>query len=142
MKKIRGVILALIMIGGLGQSVIGADLSKEMRAQNKEIVRLVVKETRKLLPQTIDKYTKFVDIKNNGLTLIYTFEINTGAKSDEAIIREDEARMKKTITKGVCQSSKRFLDAQINITYIYKSAKTDKKLFQFDFTKAKCVGIS
>ena len=70
--------------------------------------------------------------------MIYTFEINTGAKSDEAIIKEGKERMAKRIRRGICQSSKRFLDSHIDISYIYKSAATKKELFRFDVTKSDC----
>jgi hypothetical protein len=72
-------------------------------------------------------------------TLEYLFEINTGAKSDETVRKEDHARMEKAITEGVCRSSKRFLDAQINISYIYRSATSKSELFRFDITQQKCL---
>lgn len=112
--------------------------SKEMQSQNKEIVKLVVEEISKTLPQTVDKYTKFVNIQSENSTLIYTFEINTGSKSDEYVKKEDHSRMKEAVTIGVCNSSKRFLDAQIDISYIYTSAKTSSPLFQFDITQRNC----
>ena len=46
--------------------------------------------------------------------------------------------MKKSITAGICRSSKRFIEAEIMISYLYISAKTKKKLFQFDITQAEC----
>jgi len=47
--------------------------------------------------------------------------------------------MKKAVTKGICQSSKRFLDAEINISYVYKSAVSKAVLFQFDVSKDDCM---
>jgi hypothetical protein len=46
--------------------------------------------------------------------------------------------MQKAVTDGICQSSKRFLQSDIMISYIYTSAKSKKKLFQFDVNKTKC----
>ena len=115
------------------------DNIQDLKTQNREIVALVVKELSRDLPKRVDQYTEFVAIKNNGLTLIYIFEITTGAKSDEAIIKEDHSRMREAVTQGVCRSSQRFLDAQINISYLYQSAKSKAKLFQFDITQADCV---
>ncbi len=113
---------------------------QELKVQNRKIVALVVEELSKDLPKTVDQYTQFVGIKSDDLTLIYIFEINTGVKSDETVQKEDHSRMKNAVTQGVCRSSQRFLDAQINISYLYKSAKTKKKLFQFDITQSDCLG--
>ena len=113
---------------------------QDLKVQNRKIVGLVVEELSKDLPKTVDQYTQFVGIKSDDLTLIYIFEINTGVKSDETIQKEDHSRMKSAVTQGVCRSSQRFLDAQINISYLYQSAKTKAKLFQFDITQADCLG--
>jgi hypothetical protein len=134
----KNTILLLIAIISLNGNIFAADLSKEMLAQNRQVVKMAVKALSEKLPQTVDKYTQFTAISNKGLTLIYTFEINTGAKSDEAVIREDKKRMEKHVKSGICTSSKRFLDSQINISYIYLSAKTKKELFKFDVTKSDC----
>ncbi|WP_415398194.1 hypothetical protein [Sulfurimonas sp. CS5] len=112
---------------------------KEMKAQNKEIARLVAKEISSTLPQTIDKLTTLASVKNKDTTLIYTFEINTGAKSDEAIKKEDRTRMKQAVTAGICQSSKKFLEAGIDTSYVYVNAKTKVRLFQFDITQKDCI---
>ncbi|MBL6969995.1 MAG: hypothetical protein ISR68_01200 [Campylobacterales bacterium] len=114
---------------------------EQMAAQNTKICELAAKELSKKLPQTIDKYTQFVSAKANGTTLEYIFEINTGAKSDQAVQKEDHSRMQNAVTNGVCQSSKRFFDAQIDISYIYKSAKSKVKLFQFDISKQTCLDL-
>jgi len=111
---------------------------KEMQKQNREIVRLSSEEISKTLPQTVDKYTTLTTVQGKDTTLIYTFEINTGAKSDETVKKEDRTRMQKAVTTGICQSAKRFLDAQINISYVYISANTKAELFRFDVTQADC----
>ena len=113
----------------------------EMLKQNTEIVKLASEELQKRLPQKVDEYTTLQRIEGKDTTLIYIFEINTGAKSDESIIKEDKSRMKKAIVSGICKSSKRFLDAQINITYVYKSAASKVKLFQFDVSREDCPKI-
>jgi len=109
-----------------------------MIKQNMEIVRLASEELQKGLPQKIDNYTILKEIKGKDTTLIYIFEINTGAKSDESIIKEDKSRMKRVVTAGICKSSKKFLDAQIDILYIYKSAASNVELFQFNVSKENC----
>jgi hypothetical protein len=110
----------------------------EMIKQNKEIVALAAKELSKTLPQTIDTYTQLVKVEAIDSTLLYRYEINTGAKSDETVQKEDRTRMKEAVTYGICRSSKRFLDAQINISYLYLSSKSKVELFRFDVTKADC----
>jgi len=112
--------------------------SDKFKEQNSKIIKMVVSEISKSLPQKVDKYTTMTNIRDENLTLIYTFEINTGSKSDKAVIKEDKPRMQKAITKGVCQTSKKFLDADISLAYKYKSATTQKELFTFLITKEKC----
>jgi hypothetical protein len=114
---------------------------KEMISQNKLIINLFVEEISKTLPKEIDKYTQLSSVTSNDLTLLYTFDINAEAKSDETIQKEDRTRMKNSVTRGICQSSKRFLDAQINISYLYLSAKTKAELFRFDVTQEECTNL-
>jgi histidine ammonia-lyase len=111
---------------------------QQLQKQNIQIAKYVAIELSKDLPKTIDKYTKFIDIKAKNTNLIYTFEINTGSKSDEAVKKDDYKRMKRSVINGVCRSSKRFMEAQIGITYIYKSAVSKQKLFHFDIDQSKC----
>jgi hypothetical protein len=110
----------------------------EMQKQNRQIVKLASEEITKTLPQKVDTYTTLQRVEGEGNRLTYVFEINTGAKSDEAVIKEDRSRMKKAVTSGICHSSKRFLDAQIDITYLYTSAVSKVKLFQFDVSQKDC----
>jgi len=111
---------------------------KEMKSQNVTIAEMVVEETSKSLPQVIDKYTTFTSIKNIDTTLVYTFEINTGSKSDEAVKKEDRTRMKEAVTTGVCQTSYKFLKAGIKTSYVYISAKSKAKLFEFNISQKDC----
>ena len=113
----------------------------EMKAQNITIAKMSAEALSKDLPHTIDKYTTLQSVTSQGPTIIYTFLINSASKSDEAIKNEDKTRMKKAITTGVCQSAKRLLNAQINITYIYLSTRTEAELFRFDISQKDCVGI-
>ena len=111
---------------------------EEMQKQKQEIVKLSSEEISKTLPQTVDKYTVLTKVEGKDSTIVYTFEINTGAKSDEAVKKEDRTRMQKAVTTGICQSSKRFIEADISISYIYISAASKANLFQFDVSKADC----
>jgi len=113
--------------------------AKEMKTQNKEIAKLVSAEISETLPQKVDKYTTLIKVTSINTTLLYTFEINTGSKSDEAVKNEDRSRMKKAITEGVCQSSRKFLAAGINTSYIYISAISKAHLFQFDIKQENCL---
>ena len=111
---------------------------EEMRKQNSEIVKLASEEISKTLPQKVDSYTTLMTVEGKDTTLIYTFEINTGAKSDDTVKKEDRGRMKKAVTTGICDSSKRFLDSDISISYLYISANSKAELFRFDVTQADC----
>ena len=143
MKKILLSITSLILLSQ-GSFAVDSKMQTrelpqaEMIKQNKQIVALVAKEFNKTLPQSIDKYTQLVKVEAKGSTLLYIYEINTGAKSDEAVQKEDRTRMKKAVTAGICRTSQRFLDAQINISYLYRSAKSKVELFRFNVSKADC----
>ena len=149
MKRITAMALLALV-----QSVMGAatpaeqpkvqtrDLPNEaMIKQNKTITALTAEELSKTLPQKIDRYTQLLKVVARGTTLEYFFEINTGAKSDEAVRKEDRTRMEQAITEGICAQSKRFLDAQINISYIYSSTASKAELFRFDISKKSCPGF-
>ncbi len=115
--------------------------AKEMKKQNIEIASLTAASLSKDLPHTIDKYTTLTKVVSEKTTIIWTFEINTGAKSDKTVINEDHTHMKKAVTKGICQSSNKFLTAGINTTYIYVSTKTKVELFRFEISREDCIGI-
>ncbi len=142
----KNLLLSLALLLTLSQFAIAQDLKirtdefpqKEYKAQNVEIVKLVSKEISDTLPQIVDKFTTLVSVKGINTTLVYTFEINTGSKSDETIKNEDRSRMKRAITKGICQSSSKFLLAGISTSYIYISAISKAHLFQFDVKQEDC----
>ena len=115
-----------------------AKADKQMKLQNKNVIKHVVAELSSKLPQKVDKFTTFTDITSDDLTLIYTFEINTGAKSDEAVQKEDGPRMAKYIKEGICKSSKRFLDSDIALKYRYTSASSKKELFAYKIEAKDC----
>ncbi len=106
--------------------------------QNLEVLKLAVAELSKNVPKKIDKYTTLVDVTSKDLTLIYVYEINTGGKSDETVRKEDHQRMRDAVTDGTCQSSKRFLKSGISLSYLYNSAVSKEKLFQFDVSQKDC----
>jgi hypothetical protein len=110
----------------------------KLREQNQKIIKMVVEEVSKELPQKVDNYTTMTKVRDENLTLIYTFEINTEAKSDESVRKEDKPRMEKAISRGICQSSKRFLDAGVTLAYEYLNTATKKELFTFTMTQEKC----
>jgi len=111
---------------------------KKMQEQNIEIAKLAAKELSKNLPQKIDKYTTLNSIVNDNSTLIYNFYIDDKLKSDDMIRNLDHSRMRQAVVDGVCSTSKRFLKAGVNISYIYMSSKSKTLLFRFDVTQDKC----
>ncbi len=126
-------IMALLSAG-----VLMADaIPDKVKLQNQNVVKMAAEGLSKELPKRVDDFTQLVSIHAKDETLFYTFEINA-TQSDDAIIKKDKTRMKKAVTGGICQSSKRFLQSDITISYIYTSAKSKKKLFQFDVNKTKC----
>ncbi len=134
-------VLTLSLLSSEIKTKTGDFPAKEMKKQNIEVAKLTAAALSKDLPHTIDKYTTLIKIISEGTTLVWTFEINTGAKSDESIKNEDHSKMQKAVTKGICQSSSKFLIAGINTSYIYISAKTKANLFRFDISQKDCLGI-
>ena len=113
----------------------------DMKAQSKEIVKLAAAELSKSIPYTIDKYTKLTAIQADKTTLVYIYEVDTTPKSDETVKKEDHSRMQEAITIGACQTSKRFLEADISLRYIYKSAHSKAELFQFNINQEHCLKL-
>ena len=144
MNKLFLTLTTLVVVTQLGFSA-GVQQQElptaQLKKQNKELVKLAATEINKTLPQTVDKYTTLTKVEGKDTTILYTYEINTGSKSDETVQKEDKTRMKEAVTYGICKSSKRFLDAQINISYLYISAKSKVELFRFDVSQSDCVNV-
>ena len=135
-------LLVVVTQSGFSEAIQQKELPlSQLEKQNKELVQLASTEINKTLPQTIDKYTTLIKVEGKETTILYTYEINTGTKSDEIVQKEDRTRMKKAVTYGICKGSKRFLDAQINIGYLYISAKSKVELFRFDVSQSDCINI-
>ncbi|WP_151899393.1 hypothetical protein MLC35_10655 [Sulfurimonas sp. NW7] len=115
---------------------------EELKKQNIQIAALAAKEMSKTLPQKVDRYTTVTSIINDKNTLVYTFVIDTGKKSDATVQKEDHSRMQKAITTGVCKTSEKFLLAGIDTLYVYKSEKTGRVLFRFKITQEKCPNLT
>ena len=109
----------------------------KVKLQNQNVVNMAAKSLSKELPKKVDKFTSLVKIDPRGEVLIYTFEINS-TKNDDELIKKDKTKMKKRITSGVCSSSKRFLQSDISIKYIYQSKKSKKEIFNVDINKSVC----
>lgn len=138
---------SLLTIIALSSLVFSADIpvrtgqlpkKEQMISQKVELAKMVADEASKKLPQVIDNYTTLATVKSKDSMVIYTFEINTGSKSDETIRKEDRSRMKEAVTTGVCKASYKLLLGGIDTTYLYVSAKTKAKLFEFIITKEDC----
>jgi len=115
--------------------------TKDMKSQNKEIVKLAAAAMNKSLPQTIDKYTTLKTVKADKDTIVYIYELNIAPKTDATVKKEDYTRMKKAITRGTCASSKRFLESNIALRYIYTSKSSKKELFRFEVKQESCSKI-
>ncbi len=122
-------------------SVFKSMFDKKLKEQNKIIVKMSAEEMKKHLPQKIDKYTTMVDVDHKDTNLIYIYEINVPSKSDKELIKEGKKRLTNRIKKHSCISAKRFLKSDIKLSYIYKSAKSKKRLFKIDVDKKDCQKI-
>ena len=114
------------------------DLAEKIRIQNQNVVKAAAEARNKELPQKVDPYTTLIAIRPEGETLHYIFEIDAGPKSDEQIVKEGEARMRRNVTAGLCSTSQRFLKSGITILYDYRSAKTKKPLFRIAVDEKRC----
>ncbi len=123
------------------QVMLGDMMPNKMREQNREVVRQAALSLSEGLPKQVDKFTTLQSIEARDTTLLYTFLLDVGLKSDEQIRKEGEDRMRRNVTAGICRSSKRFLDAGITIAYRYLNANTKKELFRFDIDKKACETI-
>ena len=93
-------------------------------------------------PETCERRcTKLIAVKADKTTLVYIYEIDTTPKTDETVKKEDHSRMQEAVTRGTCRSSKRFLEADISLRYIYTSANTKTELFQFNINQESCFKI-
>jgi len=120
-------------------SVLQNQFDAKMKAQNKTIVKMSAEETKKHLPQKVDKYTTMTGVDYKGTNLIYIYEINVPPKSDKELIKEAQKKMMPLrIKRNSCLSAKRFLKSDITLTYVYKSAKTKNTLFKVDVNKNDC----
>ncbi len=128
----------LILTLLLTNAVSADNLAEKIKIQNQNVVKMAAKGLSEKLPQKVDDYTTLVKMKAQGETLIYTYELNVTGKSDKELEEEGKQRMQKPVKNGICNSSKRFLDSGINISYIYISAVTKNELFRFDVEKKDC----
>ena len=121
---------------------LGGDLSIDrMREQNIHVVQKAVEGLNQNLPIEIDKSTKLVKVEGEGARLIYTFEIKTAPKSDKELIEEGRTKVAPRVKKGLCHSADRFLQAGIDITYIYKNSATGNTILELNVTKKDCPNL-
>ena len=111
---------------------------EKLKAQNLNVVQKAVEGIRPTLPQKVDDYTRIVAIDSNGTRLIYTYEVDGGSKSDEALRKEGRSRMAPVVKEGICQNSRRFLEADIDIRYRYISKRTKNEILRVDVSKNDC----
>jgi hypothetical protein len=117
----------------------GGDLSVEkMKAQNLNVVQKAVEGIGENLPQKVDKYTTLTGIEGNGTKLIYTFEVDGGMRSDEALREDGKKRMAPIVKEGICNSARRFLQSDIDICYRYVSKATKNEILRVDVNKKEC----
>jgi hypothetical protein len=131
-------LLAVLILSFLSITVLADDNYEKKVAQNREILNLMKTELSKNLPRKIDPYTTLVAVDINALTLISTYEINTGGKSDESVRKNDMPRMVKAITHGECKRSKVHFENGMALEYRYKNAATKKDIFNIFISLKDC----
>ncbi|WP_456403600.1 hypothetical protein [Hydrogenimonas sp.] len=129
------ILLALTL---LAPALFADELAEKIRIQNQNVVKAAAESLAGELPKRVDAHTRLIAIDPKGETLLYTFEIDAGPKSDEAVIAEGKERMGRNVTAGICATSRRFLESGITIAYRYVSAATGRELFRFDIDEKRC----
>jgi hypothetical protein len=120
---------------------VGKELSVDkLREQNLNVVQKAVEGIGEHLPQKVDDYTKLIAVDSNGTTLIYTFEVLSGPQSDDTLKRQGKG-MAPRIQRGICLSSKRFLQADIDLRYRYISSQSRQEILRVDVDKYRCQDI-
>ncbi len=120
------------------QIQMGGDLSVDkMREQNLIVVKKAAEGIGETLPQRVDEFTKLTAIDANGTRLIYTFAVDAGPKSDEAM-RAKGTKMAPRVLQGICTSAERFMEADISLTYRYINSGTKTEILRVDADKSKC----
>ena len=152
MTKITHIALALATLGFAAQAQAqtqsikpfnpqiqtGGDLTiDKLREQNLIVVQKAVEGIRETLPQKVDKFTQFIAIDSNSTRLIYTFAVDAGPKTDEAL-RAKGKKMAQRIFKGMCGSADRFIQADISLTYRYVNKATQTEILRVDADKKLC----
>lgn len=113
-------------------------VEEKVKAQNMEVVKKAAEGLNETLPQKVDQYTRLVKLQPKEERLIYIYELNVTGKSDTELAKEGKARMTVPVSRGICTSSKRFLESGIAITYRYTSATSKKPLFDINVSKEDC----
>jgi len=121
--------------------VLKSKFMENLKRQNKVIVKMAAEDIATHLPQKVDKFTTMVGVDHNGANLIYIYELNVSGKSDNDLIKEGRERMTSQLKESSCVSAKRFLQSDITLSYVYKSAKSKKTLFKVDVDKRDCKKI-
>jgi len=147
-KVARGVSMSISVLLGAGNISFQSDIAHtgtrkdlsidKIKEQNLMVVKKAVEGIRETLPQKIDRYTTMVAVSGRGNRLIYTFEVNGGPKSDSVLREEGKKRMAPVVRSGICRSARRFLESDINISYIYLSKTTKAEILHVDMNRKKC----
>jgi len=111
---------------------------EKIKEQNLNVVKKAVEGIGENLPEKVDKYTTLVGIDSNGTQLIYIFEVDGGMRSDEALREDGKKRMAPVVKDGICNSSKRFLQSDIDIQYRYLSKVTKNEILRVDVSLEDC----
>ncbi|MFA6760368.1 MAG: hypothetical protein WCR69_04910 [Sulfuricurvum sp.] len=136
----RSILFISVTILLLGAEVIkNEELSgEEFKAQNRQIAELAAGEMNKNTPQQVDSYTTLASVRSSGTTIIYNYELDVDGKSDDELREDASKKMAQGIIDGSCASSRRFLEADIDLHYIYTSKKSKSLLFEVKVTKRSC----
>ncbi len=133
MFKKKFIILCLLPL-----TIYANNIEEKIKQQNINVVKAAAQGLSEKLPQQVDKYTSLIKIQANGAKLVYIYEINDPQKSDQEIAKIGKKKMETPVKRGICNSSKRFLESGIDISYVDTSARSKKELFHFDVSKKDC----
>jgi len=122
----------------VSQIQLGGDLEVDkIKMQNRQVVKKASEGLAETLPKRVDEYTTLVSVKGTDTRLIYRFEVDDPPKSDEEM-KKRGIDMAPRILKGLCLSSRRFIDADIVMDYIYINKATGNEILEVVADKDIC----
>jgi hypothetical protein len=135
MRKAMGLIIASAAVASL-QATPAATQTDAQRKQVEEGQKQVVAQIKPTLPRKVDEVTTLIDVASSGVTLAYTFSVDTTNYKLAANFIE---LVRKNNTPAVCKNEVMVSAMKLGAVYQYTYVDLEKKpLGQFDVKSTDC----